>query len=79
MRFQLEQDIGNDLGVCVLNLQTAQEKIKITILAASHHPDKLGDNRYCDKSDLMFLICHVTSHNHLFKRSCDFMIGSPSP
>ena len=39
--------------------------------------DKFDDNKYCDKSNFMVLICHVTSHNHLFKRSCDLMIGSP--
>ena len=48
------------------------------ILALSHHSGNFGDNRYCDKSDLMFLISHVTPHNHLFKWSFDFMIGSPS-
>ena len=25
----------------------------------------------------MFLICHVNSHNHFFKWSCDFMVGCP--
>ena len=33
------------------------------ILAVSHNPDKFGDNMYCDKWDLMFLICHVTLIN----------------
>ena len=50
-----------------------------TLLAVSYHSDKFGNNRYCDESDLMFLICHVTWHNHLFKWSWDFIIGSPSP
>ena len=30
------------------------------ILAKSHHSGKFGDSIYCDKSDLMFSICHVT-------------------
>ena len=50
-----------------------------SILVESHHPNKFGDNGYCDKWDLIFLICHVTSHNHLFKWSSDFMVGRSSP
>ena len=46
-------------------------------VGASCH--KFGDNRYYDKSDLIFLICHVTLHKHLFQWLCDFMIRSPSP
>ena len=34
-------------------------------LAVSHHFDKFAENRYCDQSDLMLIICHVTSHNHI--------------
>ena len=44
------------------------------LLRVSHHLDKFSDNGYFDKWNLMFLICHVTSHNDLFKWSCDFMI-----
>ena len=50
-----------------------------SVFAVNHHPNKFRDNRYCDESDLMFLICHMISHNLLPKYSCDFMIGSPSP
>ena len=43
------------------------------------HSDKFGDNRYCDLSNLMFLICQDTSHNHLFKWPYDLVVvGSPS-
>ena len=27
---------------------------------------------------VMFLICHVTFHDHIIKGSCDFLCGSPS-
>ena len=48
------------------------------LLALSHYPEKIGDNRYCDIWDLMFSIRHLTSYNHLFKLSNCFMAGDPS-
>ena len=30
-----------------------------------HHPDKSGDHRHCDSETLMFLVCHVTSSDHV--------------
>lgn len=42
-------------------------------LTVSHHPEKFGNNNYFDKWDLVFLIYHITSHNHLLKWSCYFM------
>ena len=31
------------------------------------HPDKCCDNKHCDSGKIMFLICHVTSSEHIFK------------
>lgn len=48
--------------------------IKALKAGASHSKSKkFGVNRHCAKSDLMFLSCDVTSHNHFFKRLDDFM------
>ena len=51
----------------------------LELLAVSQHPDKFGDHRPCDNRDLMFLVCNVTSRDHLFKGFCDFTDGRPSP
>ena len=65
----LKQEVGDDLGLCVLNM--LREKIKIkgscNFVSVSHNPDQFGENRYCDKLNLMFLISHVTLHKHLLK------------
>ena len=45
------------------------------LLAVCHHPDKRGDHRHCDYGD-MFLICHMTLSDHMFKGLCEFMGGS---
>ena len=42
-----------------------------------YHPDKLGDHRYCDNGDT-FLICCVTSRDHMAKMLCNFMGGCSS-
>ena len=42
-----------------------------------HYADKSYDHKHCDEGD-MFLICHVTSHEHMFKGLCEFMGGSSS-
>ena len=36
----------------------------------------VGDHRHCISGD-MFLVCHVISEDHVVKRSCDFMGGTP--
>ena len=36
------------------------------LLAVCYHPDKPCDHRYCESGD-MFLICHVTLRDHMFK------------
>ena len=43
------------------------------LLAVSHHSDRFADNRYCDKSDLMFLTYHVVLRDHMFKGVCNFV------
>ena len=35
-------------------------------LAVCHHPDRFGDDGHCKSGD-MFLVCHVTSPDHIFK------------
>ena len=32
---------------------------------------------FCDGGDIMFLICRITSCQHMFKKSCEFMGKSP--
>ena len=47
------------------------------LLAIRHPPDKSCDHKYYDNGDLMFLICHVTSSEHMFKVLYEFIGGSP--
>ena len=35
-------------------------------LTVCHHPDKFGDDGHCKSGDI-FLVCHVTSPDHMFK------------
>ena len=37
-----------------------------------YHPDKFGDHSRCE-SGHMFLICHATSCDHMFRGLCYFM------
>ena len=39
----------------------------------SHLPAKFDGHRHCGSGDVMFLTCHVTSRDHVFKGLCDFM------
>ena len=43
------------------------------VLVVCRHPDKYCDHKQCDNEDIKFLICHVTSREHLFKRLREFM------
>ena len=45
------------------------------LLAMCHHLGNFCDHRYYDGED-MFLICHMTSHDHMIKRLCEFISGS---
>ena len=40
------------------------------------HPVRFDGHSHCGSEDLTFLIDHVSSRDHLFKRLCDFMGGS---
>ena len=46
------------------------------LLLVCCHQDKFFDHRHCDRGDIMFLICHVTSRKHMFKDLYWFMGGS---
>ena len=48
------------------------------LLTIHYHPDGFGNHRNCDSGDIMFLICHLTSRNHMFKGLCEFMGWSSS-
>ena len=47
---------------------------KWELLAVCHYPAKSSDHNHCDSVD-MFLICHVTSCEHIFKMLCEFTNG----
>ena len=44
----------------------------------SHHADKSCDHKHCVVGDAMFLICHLTSCEDMFKGFCEFMGGNRS-
>ena len=43
------------------------------LLAICHHPDKSCDHKQYDSGDKMFLICHLTSYEHVFKGLYEFI------
>ena len=43
----------------------------------SHQLAKFGGYRHCGSADIMILVCHKTSQNHVIKESCDFIGRSP--
>ena len=47
------------------------------LLAVCHHTDKSCDHNHCNSGDIMFLICHVTSREHMFKGLYEFMGEAP--
>ena len=47
------------------------------LLVVFHDPDTPCDHTHCDSGDIMFLICHMTSRERMFKGLCEFMDGSP--
>ena len=51
--------------------------IWVELPALCHHPDKSCDHGHYDSGDIVFLICHVTSREHMFKGLCEFVGGSP--
>ena len=48
------------------------------LLKVSPHLGKSCEHRHYDSGDIVFLICHVTSCEHMCKGLCDFMGGIPS-
>ena len=47
------------------------------VLLVCHHPDQSCDRNHCNRGGI-FLICHVTSHEHMLKELRKFMCGSLS-
>ena len=43
-----------------------------------HNLDKFAGHWHCDSGNLMFLMGHVTSIDHMFKGLYDVIGGSPS-
>ena len=44
----------------------------------SHHFNKFHGHRYCNSGDIIVLACHVISHDHAIRESCDFIGSGPS-
>ena len=49
-----------------------QEPMKI-----SYHPAKFCSHRNSDSGDIVALVCHVISQDHVIKESCDFIDSIP--
>ena len=45
----------------------------VKLLIVENQPARFGSHRYYGSGDEMFLICHVTSHDHVFKGLRDLM------
>ena len=43
----------------------------------SHQLATFGGYRHWGSADIMILVCHKTSQNHVIKESCDFIGRSP--
>ena len=44
----------------------------------NYHPAKFGGHRHYGNGDIVVLVCHITSQDHVIKASCDFMGKGPS-
>ena len=42
----------------------------------SHLSTNFDSSKHCGGGNLMFLICHMSSRNNVFKGLCHFMVGS---
>ena len=40
-----------------------------------HGPVKFGNQKPCGIGDIKLLICHITSRDNVFRKSCDIMGG----
>ena len=47
-------------------------------LKVFYYPTKFSCHRYCDSGDIINLVCHVISQNHVIKRLCGFLDRRPS-
>ena len=47
-------------------------------LKVSQHPSKFGGREYYGSVNVIVLICHVISQDHVIKESCDFKGWNPS-
>ena len=45
-------------------------------LGVHQHPAKFDGHRRCDNVEIMLLLCHITSRDHVFQEPCDFKGGS---
>ena len=43
-----------------------------------HYLDKSSEHKHCSGGDIMFLVCHMTTREHMFKGLWEFMGGSLS-
>ena len=59
--FSLSRDLTRPLHLGVMQIFGWE------LLAACHHLDKFGHHRHCDGGGIMFLICHMTSCDHMFQ------------
>ena len=46
-------------------------------LKINNQPTKFGGHKRYGSGDMMILVCHVISQDHMIKRSCDCMGRSP--
>ena len=44
----------------------------------NHISAKFGGDRHHNSGDIMLLVCHLVSHDHVIKESCEFVGRSPS-
>ena len=49
----------------------------LQLIAICHHPDKSCGYKHCDSGDIMFLNCHVTSHEHILEGLYELLGGRP--
>ena len=47
-------------------------------MKVSYHPANFGGHRQCGSGDIMVLVCHVISQDHLINGSSDFVRRSTS-
>ena len=52
--------------------------LKVRVLKVFYYPTKFSCHRHCDSGDIIVLVCHVISKNHVIKRLGDFLDRRPS-